>query len=175
LITTGPYALVRHPIYTGILTGFFGTAIALSQVRGLIGFVPLFFGWGQAPHGGAVDDRYVSRVTLTLGMGSHSFDPPHIKAPKTPSTPARNAFDPSITTRYRRCRSSPRSTRSSNNGQGTRTSNSCPPTTSNFWLDLRSFLCYFFLTTALSFQRDSKPELYPSSGESRCFLFSIFN
>ena len=33
LITTGPYALVRHPIYTGILTGFLGTAIALSQVR----------------------------------------------------------------------------------------------------------------------------------------------
>ncbi len=39
LITTGPYAVVRHPIYTGILTGFLGTAIALSQVRGIIGFV----------------------------------------------------------------------------------------------------------------------------------------
>ena len=42
LITTGPYALVRHPIYTGILTGFLGTAIALSQVRGVIGFVLIF-------------------------------------------------------------------------------------------------------------------------------------
>jgi protein-S-isoprenylcysteine O-methyltransferase Ste14 len=42
LITTGPYAVVRHPIYTGILTGFLGTAIALSQVRGAIGFVLLF-------------------------------------------------------------------------------------------------------------------------------------
>ena len=42
LITTGPYALVRHPIYTGILTGFLGTAIALSQVRGIIGFVLIF-------------------------------------------------------------------------------------------------------------------------------------
>lgn len=42
LITTGPYALVRHPIYTGILTGFFGTAIALSQVRGVIAFVLVF-------------------------------------------------------------------------------------------------------------------------------------
>jgi protein-S-isoprenylcysteine O-methyltransferase Ste14 len=42
LITTGPYALVRHPIYTGILTGFLGTAIALSQVRGFIGFVLIF-------------------------------------------------------------------------------------------------------------------------------------
>jgi protein-S-isoprenylcysteine O-methyltransferase Ste14 len=42
LITTGPYAVVRHPIYTGILTGLVGTAIALSQVRGLI-VVALFF------------------------------------------------------------------------------------------------------------------------------------
>src|SRR6202047_1588666 len=42
LITTGPYALVRHPIYTGVLTGFLGTAIALSQVRGVIGFVLIF-------------------------------------------------------------------------------------------------------------------------------------
>ncbi len=36
LITTGPYALVRHPIYTGILIGFLGTAIALGELRGLI-------------------------------------------------------------------------------------------------------------------------------------------
>ncbi len=42
LITTGPYALVRHPIYTGILAGFLGTAIALSQVRGFVGFVLMF-------------------------------------------------------------------------------------------------------------------------------------
>jgi len=42
LITTGPYTLVRHPIYTGILAGFLGTAIALSQVRGFIGFVLIF-------------------------------------------------------------------------------------------------------------------------------------
>jgi len=36
LITSGPYTLVRHPIYTGILTGFLGTAIAISQLRGVI-------------------------------------------------------------------------------------------------------------------------------------------
>jgi protein-S-isoprenylcysteine O-methyltransferase Ste14 len=36
LIVTGPYAVVRHPIYTGILMGLLGTAIALSQVRGFI-------------------------------------------------------------------------------------------------------------------------------------------
>ena len=48
LITTGPYAVVRHPIYTGILTGFLGTAIALAQVRGFIGVVLVFLAfWGK--------------------------------------------------------------------------------------------------------------------------------
>jgi protein-S-isoprenylcysteine O-methyltransferase Ste14 len=42
LITTGPYAVVRHPIYTGILGGLLGTAIAISQVRGFIAFGLIF-------------------------------------------------------------------------------------------------------------------------------------
>jgi protein-S-isoprenylcysteine O-methyltransferase Ste14 len=42
LIATGPYAVVRHPIYTGILAGFLGTAIAVSQVRGFIAFALIF-------------------------------------------------------------------------------------------------------------------------------------
>ena len=42
LITTGPYAVVRHPIYTGILAGFLGMAIAISQVRGFLVFVLIF-------------------------------------------------------------------------------------------------------------------------------------
>jgi protein-S-isoprenylcysteine O-methyltransferase Ste14 len=42
LITTGPYAVVRHPIYTGVLAGFLGMAIAISQVRGIIVFVLIF-------------------------------------------------------------------------------------------------------------------------------------
>ena len=41
-VTTGPYAVVRHPIYTGILAGFLGTASALSQVRGVIVCVLVF-------------------------------------------------------------------------------------------------------------------------------------
>jgi protein-S-isoprenylcysteine O-methyltransferase Ste14 len=42
LITTGPYSVARHPIYTGILTGFLGMAIAISQVRGFLAFVLIF-------------------------------------------------------------------------------------------------------------------------------------
>ena len=35
LIRSGPYQIVRNPIYTGILTGVTGTAIALGKVCGL--------------------------------------------------------------------------------------------------------------------------------------------
>jgi protein-S-isoprenylcysteine O-methyltransferase Ste14 len=42
LITSGPYAVVRHPIYTGILTGFLGMAITISQVRGFVVFLLIF-------------------------------------------------------------------------------------------------------------------------------------
>jgi len=36
LITTGPYAFVRHPIYSGLLAGFLGCAIARGEWRGLV-------------------------------------------------------------------------------------------------------------------------------------------
>jgi protein-S-isoprenylcysteine O-methyltransferase Ste14 len=36
LIVSGPYAVVRHPIYTGILGGFVGSAIAIGQIRGIV-------------------------------------------------------------------------------------------------------------------------------------------
>jgi protein-S-isoprenylcysteine O-methyltransferase Ste14 len=38
LIRTGPYACVRHPIYTGILTAVLGTAIVSATVRAALGF-----------------------------------------------------------------------------------------------------------------------------------------
>jgi protein-S-isoprenylcysteine O-methyltransferase Ste14 len=39
LIVTGPYALVRHPIYTGLLLAFIGTAFARGDARGLLAVV----------------------------------------------------------------------------------------------------------------------------------------
>jgi protein-S-isoprenylcysteine O-methyltransferase Ste14 len=44
LIRTGPYAIVRHPIYSGFLTAVLGTAIAIGEVRGLFAFVAAFIG-----------------------------------------------------------------------------------------------------------------------------------
>ena len=42
LITSGPYALVRHPIYTGLLTMFVATVMVLGHVAGIIA-APLVF------------------------------------------------------------------------------------------------------------------------------------
>jgi protein-S-isoprenylcysteine O-methyltransferase Ste14 len=36
LINTGPYRRIRHPIYTGMLLAFVGTALALGEYRALI-------------------------------------------------------------------------------------------------------------------------------------------
>ena len=43
LITGGPYSLVRHPIYTGLLTGLLGCALALGEWRGLVAVGLVFF------------------------------------------------------------------------------------------------------------------------------------
>jgi protein-S-isoprenylcysteine O-methyltransferase Ste14 len=39
LILRGPYRLVRHPIYTGILTAMLGSALQLGLLRSLLGFI----------------------------------------------------------------------------------------------------------------------------------------
>ncbi len=41
LIQTGPYAVTRHPIYTGWLVAYIGTVIALGEVRALLGLLCL--------------------------------------------------------------------------------------------------------------------------------------
>jgi protein-S-isoprenylcysteine O-methyltransferase Ste14 len=42
LVRTGPYAYVRHPIYSGVLLGVAGTALAIGEWRGIVAFALLF-------------------------------------------------------------------------------------------------------------------------------------
>jgi protein-S-isoprenylcysteine O-methyltransferase Ste14 len=39
LITTGPYAIVRHPIYSGLLLAFAGSAVAIGEWRAILAVV----------------------------------------------------------------------------------------------------------------------------------------
>ena len=39
LITTGPYAFARHPIYTGLLTGALGSALVIGELRCALGML----------------------------------------------------------------------------------------------------------------------------------------
>jgi protein-S-isoprenylcysteine O-methyltransferase Ste14 len=71
LVTTGPYALVRHPIYTGLLLGFLGWAIAVDRWRGPLAVAIVFVAllrkyrleerWMRERFGAAYD-AYRSRV-----------------------------------------------------------------------------------------------------------------
>jgi len=46
LVTSGPYRLVRHPIYTGILVAGAGTAVALSWTWLIVvAFFAAYFGY----------------------------------------------------------------------------------------------------------------------------------
>ncbi|HVA54160.1 MAG TPA: isoprenylcysteine carboxylmethyltransferase family protein [Acidimicrobiales bacterium] len=56
LVTSGPYQLVRHPIYSGILTAGFGTAIALSWLW----LLPMALASAYFVYSATVEERYLS-------------------------------------------------------------------------------------------------------------------
>jgi protein-S-isoprenylcysteine O-methyltransferase Ste14 len=43
LVTSGPYAIARHPIYTGLLLAFVGSALARSEWRGVLAVALAFW------------------------------------------------------------------------------------------------------------------------------------
>ena len=49
VIDTGPYGLVRHPIYTGLIAGMLATGIAVGTATALLGALLITFGlWQKA-------------------------------------------------------------------------------------------------------------------------------
>ena len=65
VIDTGPYTLVRHPIYTGLIFALFATAIAQATFTGLAGAVLIAFGlWVMA----GIEERF-----LTAELGADAY------------------------------------------------------------------------------------------------------
>ncbi len=57
LVKRGPYALARHPMYTGILMGLFGTALTIGEVGNFLGPALLFFAFTRKM---AMEEAYMT-------------------------------------------------------------------------------------------------------------------
>jgi len=66
IVDTGPYALVRHPIYTGIITAALTTGIAEGRVLALAGAVILGIGFSIR---GRLEERF-----LRQELGEEAYD-----------------------------------------------------------------------------------------------------
>ncbi len=45
LVTSGPYAVVRHPIYLGVFAAMLGTAIVIGEIRAFLPLLGIFGIW----------------------------------------------------------------------------------------------------------------------------------
>jgi protein-S-isoprenylcysteine O-methyltransferase Ste14 len=61
LVRTGPYHLVRHPIYSGLLLAILGTAIAIGEWRSLFAFVSVAVGFSFKMK---VEERFMEETFL---------------------------------------------------------------------------------------------------------------
>lgn len=78
-VDTGPYGIVRHPIYTGILIAAFATAAAKGTVMGIAGALVMTLGlwmkarleeaWLRSELGADAYDAYRQRVPMLLPFG----------------------------------------------------------------------------------------------------------
>ena len=76
VVDTGPYALVRHPIYTGIITSAIATTVVLGNLHAILGTLLLIVGyWTKAKMeerflreelGADAYDAYRSRVPMLI-------------------------------------------------------------------------------------------------------------
>jgi protein-S-isoprenylcysteine O-methyltransferase Ste14 len=79
VVDTGPYAIVRHPIYTGILLAVYATAALKGTVLGIAGAVIITLGlwmkarleegWLREELGADAYDSYRRRVPMLMPFG----------------------------------------------------------------------------------------------------------
>jgi protein-S-isoprenylcysteine O-methyltransferase Ste14 len=68
VVDTGPYALVRHPIYTGLIAAILATAAAEATVTALLGGVLIVFGlWLKA----RAEERFLMAELGTDAYGAY--------------------------------------------------------------------------------------------------------
>lgn len=82
IVDSGPYALVRHPIYTGLLLAVFATAAAKGTVLGLAGAIVITIGfwmkarleerWLAQELGAEAYAAYRRRVPMLIPFGPKS-------------------------------------------------------------------------------------------------------
>jgi protein-S-isoprenylcysteine O-methyltransferase Ste14 len=63
LVRTGPYRWVRHPIYSGLILGLFGTALAQRRLGGLVSVALFYIGF-------KIKSRIEERTMLST-FGAH--------------------------------------------------------------------------------------------------------
>ena len=79
VVDTGPYAIVRHPIYAGILLAVYATAVAKGTLLGIGGALIITIGvwmkarleerWLREELGADTYDAYCRRVSMLLPFG----------------------------------------------------------------------------------------------------------
>ncbi|MBI5264150.1 MAG: isoprenylcysteine carboxylmethyltransferase family protein [Bradyrhizobium sp.] len=68
VIDTGPYGLVRHPIYTGLITGMLATGIAVGTITAILGAILISLGMWQKAR---MEERFLTEELGADAYGSY--------------------------------------------------------------------------------------------------------
>ena len=66
IVDTGPYGLVRHPIYTGVMGAAVATALVRASPAGLLGALMLIYGFAMVAR---IEERF-----LRTQLGAEAYD-----------------------------------------------------------------------------------------------------
>lgn len=68
VIDSGPYAIVRHPIYTGLLLSLLATAIMRGRLLDIVGFLLLLLGWWLKAR---MEERWLTQQLDSCAYGEY--------------------------------------------------------------------------------------------------------